>query len=150
MFDRKVSLYPHTMVLMVAGLVASGCSKPPTLGELQPDKQPIVKVAKLYNEYRQVNKTVAENIDQLKAWAKKLKKDQLDKLGIDDVDAAFISPNDNEPYVLVKVNNRMGGMAPVLAYEKTGKNGVRFTVSSHATVRKLTDKELEETLRIGR
>jgi hypothetical protein len=61
------------------------------------------------------------------------KKDKLAARGIEDLDDAFVSPRDKQPYVLVKpeaAQRGPGGRPPMLwVYEKTGVDGKRMGVN---------------------
>src|SRR5262245_43674347 len=131
--ERIVRLVLVSVLLGFISLLA-GCSgtNPQDTG-LSSEAVHIAKIASLYMEFRSATRgKLPATAEELKAWAKTLPKERLASLNIEDVDKAFISPRDNEPYVLVRpevVRRAPGGMAPVLAYEKTGVNGKRKAVS---------------------
>ncbi len=80
-------------------------------------------------------------MEELKAWTKKLNKTELVQMGVDDPETAFVSPRDNQPYVLVKG----GGSGPgdVLAYEQTGVGGKHYIVTPMGRAFELDDLELK-------
>jgi hypothetical protein len=91
----------------------------------------IMKVAQLYGGYRQAhNNTPPASTKEFTDWAKKLKPDQLAKLGIEDLNEALVSPRDGQPYEIAPVSNAPMGMSPVAIYEKVGVNGKHMTASS--------------------
>src|SRR5690349_2034123 len=75
----------------------------------------IAKLASLCSKYATKQRKKPASIDELKSWAKQLSKTELDQLGIEDPDTAFVSPRDNQPYVLVKTPG--AGPGDVIAYE---------------------------------
>jgi hypothetical protein len=97
--------------------------------ELTSGEENIKKIAYMYSQYTGAKGKPPANVDELKAWAKTLSKAKQTDLGIDDVEKAFTSPRDNQPYVVVPL--RADGMKPdlVIAYEKTGAGGKRWGVS---------------------
>lgn len=131
------------------GVGMAGCTSAKPVPPPTEDMSHILKVAGLAQSYRTAhgNKLPAST-DELKAWAKTLPADQLKGMGIDNLDAAFISPRDKQPYVLAKPANqnpaqaRMG-MQKVLFYEKEGANGKRWTASSMGSAKEMTADELK-------
>jgi hypothetical protein len=103
----------------------------------------IQQIVSLYTKYVSEHKgQPPRNADELKKWAATLKKEELDQMKIKDLDAAFISPRDNQPYGVIpkSMKELMGGgmkpplpgqkpptnartMSPVIVYEKVGKDG---------------------------
>jgi hypothetical protein len=130
--------------LLAVALLATGCrgvrEKP-----LSPEEQHLQKFGRLYFAYRTDNKgKPPASAEELKAWAKTQGPDKLGKLGIDDVDAAFVSLRDKEPYQIVHLPM---GMGPVLAHEKTGVGGKRLVMSSQGNVFEVDEKRFQEMLR---
>jgi hypothetical protein len=98
---------------------------------LPQEQQHILKALGLYQEYRRShNNHPPESMEQLKVWAKTLKPEDLQRLHIDDLESAFISPRDGQPYGLAPPGPRgRMGMSPVQLYEKVGKEGKHITAS---------------------
>ena len=117
--------------------------------EMPADKVHILKFGTIWQAYRQ-EKGIPTSIDQMKTWAKALKKERLDQMGIQDVDKAFISPRDNEPYQLAppQKNNPAAkmGIVPLVGYEKTGVGGKRLMVTGMGSATEVTDEELKKSL----
>jgi hypothetical protein len=63
-------------------------------------------------------------------------------------DQILVSPNDGQPFEIVwgvelrKLKAR-GSAVPILAYEKTGKNGKRHVLRGRTEVLEMTDSELK-------
>ena len=81
-------------------------------------------------------------IDELKAWAKKLPKEKLDAMGIDNVDEAVVSPRDQQPYVLV----RGGPQMMIQAHEKIGAGGKRYVLYSTGSVFEMGDDAFKQLM----
>jgi hypothetical protein len=101
----------------------------------------IAKLASICSKYAVKQNKKPANIDELKSWAKRLSKAELDQLGIEDPDAAFVSPRDHQPYVLVKSPG--AGPGDVIAYEKTGEGGMHYIVTPYGRAFELDDAELK-------
>lgn len=107
----------------------------------------ILKIAMLWNGYRNAHsKKPPASVDELKAWALTLKPDQLATYKIDNVEDAFISPRDHQPYQLVKPGKTPGGMMPYLVYEKVGVKGKRMTASNMGSTREIDEAKLKEQI----
>lgn len=63
----------------------------------------------------------------------------LDGYAIESVDDVFISPRDNEPYVVV-----YGKRAKIVAYEATGLDGKRFVADELGIAREVDEAEFAE------
>jgi hypothetical protein len=112
-----------------------GCSRGPTKTDLAPEEKHILKLAALYSEFRGKNGRGPNNLEELKTFARGLSKEDLASRNIDDLDKAFISPRDNQPYKVVGAQAArrpaQGGppMPMVVIYEATGVNGKRMVAS---------------------
>jgi hypothetical protein len=131
---------------MVAFTLLSGCGR-----SIEPQVPPaglsrIQKLATVCREYAVNQKKQPSTVEELKAWAKKQPKSQLTWLGIEDVDQAFVSPRDQQPYVLVRGAGQKMGPLMVLAYEKTGENGKRYVVTTTGSVLELEEKPFQEVM----
>jgi hypothetical protein len=138
---RKVTY--GQMVLGLAALFAfvNGCGPTVPYREQPSAEARIQKLASLSSAYAVQQKKKPASIDELKAWAKKLDKTELARLGIEDPESAFVSPRDNEPYVLVK--SAGSGPGDVLAYEKTGAGGKHYVVTPMGSAFELDKAELK-------
>jgi hypothetical protein len=123
------------LLALVLGVVA-GCGEKVTKSDLPQEEKHILKLASLYSEFRSKNGGRSpKDADELKAFAKKLDPKELSARGIDDVEKAFISPRDNQPYKLIPPQGAKpvakGGppLPMVIIYEQTGVNGKRMVAS---------------------
>jgi hypothetical protein len=139
---RKVVSCPVVLGLVSLFPLVSGCSKPiePQAVPLAHDR--IQKLASICRDFAVSQKRQPANVDELKAWAKKLPKDKLAVLGIENVDEAFVSPRDQQPYVLV----RGGPQMMIQAHEKTGEGGKRYVVYTTGSVFEMADKAFNELM----
>jgi hypothetical protein len=111
-----------------------GCRKPPTKTDLAPEEKHILKLAALYSDYRSKHGRAPSSLEELKTFARGMKKEDLASRGIDDIDKAFTSPRDNQPYKLVGPQPKPTGkggppMPMVVIYEAKGVNGKRMVAS---------------------
>ena len=134
------------LAVLVAFL--GGCNQGLPYREQPPAAARIQKFAALCNNYARQQKKKPSSMEDLKAWAKTLKKSDLERLGIEDLTAAFVSPRDNEPYVFVKSNR--SGPGDVLAYEKNGAWGKHYIVTPMGGVFELDEAELQRRLSLAK
>ena len=80
----------------------------------------------------------------LKAYAKRLSPELLAVMGIDDVDAIFVSPRDSQPYVVAYATAKPSG--PILAYEREGADGKRLVATREGAVQELEEAEFQRLL----
>jgi hypothetical protein len=122
------------LLVLVLGFIA-GCGEKVTKSDLAPEEKHILKLASLYTDFRSKNGRPPKDIDELKGFTRKMSQQDLAARGIDDIDKAFISPRDNQPYKLVppqaaKPVGKGGPPMPmVVVYEQTGVNGMRMVAS---------------------
>src|SRR5439155_9574819 len=102
MHRRKAFCGPVLMGLFGLIFLVSGCKQGVPYREQPSAEARIQKIGALCNTYAARQRKKPSSIDELKAWLKKLDKTDLAQMGIEDPEAAFVSPRDNEPYVLVK------------------------------------------------
>jgi hypothetical protein len=132
---------------VVLGLVAllpaaNGCGPRFTARAEQPSAEArIQKIASLCSRYGAKHRRKPGSIEELKAWTKSLDKTELAKMGIEDADLAFVSPRDNQPFVLVKSPG--SGPGDVLAYEKVGEGGKHYIVTPMGSAFELDGPELK-------
>jgi hypothetical protein len=72
---------------------------------------------------------------------------RMNGLDSDALDAAFVSERDNEPLVIVygvSISGMSGTSAPMVAHEKTGKNGKRLVAFANAKVELADEARLQE------
>src|SRR5437899_6185302 len=83
----------------------SGCGSK-EIKPLHEEQIHIMKIASLWGSYRKAHgdKTPA-NTKEFTDWAKKLKADELSKMGISDLNEALVSPRDGQPYEIAPVSN---------------------------------------------
>jgi hypothetical protein len=143
------------LVLAMVVCLFGGCQRGPAKTDLSSDEKHILKIASLYTDFRGAHQgRVPRDARELKDWAKGLKKDQLDARGINDLDSAFISPRDNQPYVLVKpeaARPGSGGRPAMLwVYEQTGIDGKRMAANAMGYAFEMDEEQFKELVPAGR
>ena len=133
------------VVLGLVGLFAfvSGCSQ-----KIEPQEPPlgyarIQKAASACRQFAASHKRQPSSVDELKAWAKKLPKTQLDYMGIENLDEAFISPRDQQPYVIRGGSQKPGPMM-IQMYEKTGEGGKRYVATNTGSILELEEQAFNQ------
>jgi hypothetical protein len=123
---------PRWIVLALALAPLAGCTQGPTKTDLPPEEKHILKLASLYSDFRGKNGRAPKTMDELKSFARRMSPDDLRARGIDDIDKAFTSPRDNQPYKLAPPQPPKRGGPPfpmVIVYETTGVDGKRMVAS---------------------
>jgi hypothetical protein len=117
------------------------------------EKQALRKLAVLYGRYQGAHKgTPPRDLDELKAFTRKLDKEQLDNLHVEpgELDKLFTSTRDNKPFALrgnVKAapgDPTAGPAAPVIAYEQEGSGGKRWVAFGNTDVQELDARRFKE------
>jgi hypothetical protein len=139
---RLRNLFRGKVILgLVTITLSDGCSRTLELHEPPLAQARIGKLAGLCSKYVVKQKKKPASVEELKAWVKKLSKSEVDELRIEDPEIAFISPRDNQLFVLV----RSGGSGPgdVLAYERIGEGGKHYIVTAMGASFELEHAELQ-------
>jgi hypothetical protein len=144
MFRRNARFGQVVLWLAVLSPLLSGCG--PHLPDQAPvpAKDKILKFASICTAYTASHRKKPSSIEELKAWAKSLKKSELEGYGIDDLATAFVSPRDHQPFVIV--NSKRSGPGDVLAYEKTGEGGKHYIVTPMGSVLEVDEATLQQRL----
>jgi hypothetical protein len=132
------------LIFLVGHCVGCGSSTPQY--ELREGQPHILKVAVLAQKFRGKNQRYPESTDELKKWAQTLKPEELQKMGIDNLEQALTSPRDKQPYQINKPGNdpqAKMGMVSILVYEKEGVKGKHMTASSMGSFSEVTRGELK-------
>ena len=135
--SRSATLFGFAVVCVtLAGCTGGGGQLPPAHANLQ-------NLAKFYGMYQSQNKgkTPADE----KTFKEFIRKsDPAAK-----VDEMFVSPRDNEPYV-VRYNQKLGvpgQFAPIIAYEKAGSGGRHMVARSLGQVEEVDAAALKDQLK---
>lgn len=125
------------LAALLTSMIGCGGEPPAPTAEEQQD---LKAIAVLYGTYSGMNRGgVPQSADDMKAFAAALKQNGQVPMGLDleDIESVFVSPRDNQPYVLL-----FGNTGPatgtygdrVIAYEQTGKDGMRQIAFSNTEV----------------
>jgi hypothetical protein len=136
-----------TTLAVFIGLTA-GCG---SSGKVETTKEEIHirQIGMLAGQYKNKHKRLPQTVEELKKWAQTLKPEDLQKLGIDNLESAFISPRDGQPYAIATSSNPMQakmGIQEVLFYEKEGVKGKHLTVSSMGSTSEMDRDRLKNTV----
>jgi hypothetical protein len=119
--------------------------------DLDPNERHILKILYLYKDFQGAHQGRGpRDTQELKNWAKGLKKEKLTGQGIEDLDSALISPRDNQTYVLVDPKAGRSGPggrpAMLLVYEKTGVDGKRMGINAMGYAFEMDEERLKQLL----
>jgi hypothetical protein len=133
-----------TMGVLLCCLGASGCGKSAPR-ELEA-KVRLNKLLHLYQAYVEKNKKGPPNEEALRAFGHKLSPKERDEYLIgDDLDTIFISPRDNQKYI-IKYNLMLdpGAASQAVAWEATSQNGRRFVALSMGYTEEYDDETFQQ------
>jgi hypothetical protein len=143
----KVHLLSAFLFSLVVSWLAPGCGKaPPSKPKHDVDIRGLWHV---YVEYMTKNQKPqgAKNSEELREWAtNNMTKERLELMAVYDLEAAFISPRDNLPYVVLPINKKRedGG---IIIHEAKGVDGKRFVAFGKSMVQEMTEEEFRNALR---
>jgi len=133
-----------TMLILLCCLGASGCGRSgPRESEA---KVRLAKLLRLYQVYVEKTKHGPPNEEALRAFGHKLSPKERDEYLIgDDLDTIFISPRDNQKYV-IKYNLTLdpGAASQAVAWEATGQNGKRYVALSIGYTEEYDDETFQK------
>jgi hypothetical protein len=133
------------VVLVIAGYFLF--LKKPAVAYTEPEaKVRLTKVLSLYKLYVDKHKKGPPNEQALRELGQKLSPQERDEYLIgDDLDSIFISPRDNQKYV-IQYNLRLdpGGQTRAVAWEATAQDGMRFVALSMGYVEEYDDETFKE------
>lgn len=145
----RFSLRPQwRFVLLVSlGVIAAGCRHQGG-AELAPAESNVKNIAIFYGRYMSQNRgQTPPDKEALKKFIASHPATELAALKITDVEPMFVSPRDQQPYVVlygVKLPPPSPAGSPVIAYEKDGVGGRRFVAFANAGVEELDEARFRE------
>jgi hypothetical protein len=116
-------------------------------GQPEPEaKVRLTKVLRLYQVYVEKNQKGPPNEQALRAFGQKLSPKERDEYLIgEDLDSIFTSPRDNQKYVIrYDLKLDPGGQTRAVAWEATGRGGMRFVALSMGYVEEYDDETFQE------
>jgi hypothetical protein len=138
----KINMQKHWLFLLFClNILATawGCSQPSVIEKpIDPTQQQLILIGAAYQQYTYAKESPPSKPEDLKQ--------NIQELGGND--AVWISTRDGQPFVIVwNLDLRQPptwaspNSTPVLAYEKTGKNGKRFVRTVMGSVEELSEQE---------
>lgn len=132
------------LILGVACWHFAGCGgspKNPAGAEIQTSR--LRAIAAFYKQYQDSHRRQApESEAEFRAYLKALPPTQLKAWKISDVDQAFISERDNEPYVIQY--GKQAASSRLIGSERNGKDGKRMVAHSTGQVELADEAQLQK------
>ena len=130
------------------GSSVAGCGGPknPAGAEIQTSK--LRPLASLYKQYQGSHHgKPPENEAEFKAYLKTLSPQQLGAWKISDVDQAFISERDHQPFVILYGKQAASGK--LIGSEKSGKDGKRLVAQKTGQVELADEAQFQKLVPLG-
>jgi hypothetical protein len=140
---------PRRIVLALALGALVGCNRGPTKTDLAPEEKHILKLASLYGDFRAKTGRPPKTIEELKGFARKMSKQDLASRGLDDLDKAFVSQRDNQPYKLAPPQPPQRGGPPIpgiIFYEQTGVDGKHMVANGMGGAFEMDEADLRQVV----
>jgi hypothetical protein len=146
---RNILLRPGTWLVLLALLAAPGC------GSNELESPTAIRLGKLAGFYLDCavakNGKGPANEKALKGHIRSIPGFSLQASGVDPaaIDSLFVSDRDQEPFVVLyglTIAQVSGTKAPLVAHEKTGKNGKRLVGFANAKVELVDEARLQELI----
>jgi hypothetical protein len=147
MTSRRQAIW---LLLVAFAAALAGCTKSDELNS--PTAMRLKGLATMYLDYAaQKSGGGPPNEVELKKFMRLVETFVLEDRGIDpkNIDATFVSLRDQQPFVViygVGLSRISGTSAPVVAYEKTGKNGMRLVAFANTKLDYVDDDGLKALL----
>jgi hypothetical protein len=140
------SLAAGLFVVLLA-LGPPGCSRSDPLKS--PAATRLKGLATMYLDYAAAKGSGPPNEEALKKHFRAVEGFVLQMNGVDPkaIEETFISPRDNQPFVIVYgvgINGISGTKAPLIAYEKTGVSGQRLVAFANTKLDHVDEAKLKE------
>lgn len=142
---KRLATFPIFLCL----LVLSGCGA----NELDsPTAKKLKHLGMLYLEFAVGRYGEGpKNEKEFKKFMAAVSEQSIDAMGLkrSDLESLFTSERDSEPFEIVydlKINKIGGDEAPMVAYERTGKNGKKLVGFANGKVQLVTDDRLQQLL----
>jgi hypothetical protein len=138
---RRWTILGGVSIFLLAIVVfqLAGCGEKQARMDLTPEEQHILQFMRLYSYYRNAHSgKVPASPKEIKDWVNGLKENERKQIPIEDLDKAFISPRDGQPYDLAPPPPpQMRGMSKVVVFEHNGVAGEKLAVGSLGNVSRL-------------
>jgi hypothetical protein len=119
------------------------CGACGTSGQSSSEAPHIKQVSELYRSYVAANRgQLPRDEASLKKYGKGLSPQLLEVMGIKDVDAAFASPRDGQPYVVAYGTSKSMGV--IIAHERTGAGGTRLVATREGAAQEVEEAEYQK------
>lgn len=144
-----IRLVSFRFVLLSVCALVLGCPQPESSIPLEELR--IKTLAIVYGQFVSKHQGTAPSSEaEFKKFIKTVDNQFWEGLKIDPAktDELFVSPRDNQPYVIVyKLKNpsnlESDGFGPIVIWEKTGSGGTRYTGTSLGQIRILNEEEFK-------
>jgi hypothetical protein len=134
-------------ILLLVAIGVAGCGGDDALKS--PAAAQLKGLATMYLDFAASKGTGPQSEEAFKKHLKSVEGFVLQGNGLDpkQIDAAFVSPRDKQPFVVlygVGIGRISGESAPLVAYEKTGVNGKRLVAFANTKLAHVDEAGLEE------
>jgi hypothetical protein len=133
-------LLAAALLCAIGSLICGACG---SSGQSNAEQPHIKQVSELYRSYVAANRgQLPRDEAALKSYGKSLSPQLLEVMGIKDLDAAFTSPRDGQPYVVVYGASKAMGV--IIAHERTGRDGTRLVATREGAAQEVEETEFQK------
>ena len=143
--DRR---YPGATFFVFASCLLAGCGGKPEV-PVGDAAEKIRKLALAYVEYASTNN--GRGPADKEALAKFLQRQN--QISTEEADAFFVSPRDNQPYIIrwgeTPMGQPVGGRPPkpnIIIFENTGADGTRYVADGRLSVKELSEEAFSQAV----
>jgi hypothetical protein len=145
----SIRRHPLTRMSWLGLVFIAGCGGSDALNS--PTAQRLRALANMYLNYAAARGGGPDSEQTFKKYVRSADRIVLDMNGIDPnaIDTLFVSERDQQPFVVnygVAITRISGTSAPLVAYEKTGKNGMRLVAYANTKVEHVNEAKLQELI----
>lgn len=129
----------------IVGYAIFGGRTPPGTTTDPEAKTRLERLFEAHKSYVQEKKKAPADEKTFKEFLQEMPEEQKKAMRLPNVDQLFISPNDNQPYVIrYGVRPNPGGATEAIMWEQTGQNGQRYVALNIGYVQRYSDQDFQE------
>lgn len=140
---RRAPCLGLRLILGIGCLLGAGCGGPNNPAGSQVQTSKLRAIVAFYQQYQDSHRRQPpENEAEFKAYVKTLSPQQLDAWKVSDIDQAFLSERDGQPYVVLYGKQAASGR--LIGSERNGKDGQRMVAYKTGQVELVDEAQFQK------